>query len=343
VAIEKVPPRAPHRMNPEVPKPLSLIALRLLEKRPEDRYKSAEALLQALWEANKERSTSAWKVPLELPPEGPARVTQEEEEERRVLKQEAERRAQAARKQRSEELSREQALDQLSLPTQETQEPLILSEEKAARRKKGWSRIALAVGSLLMGVAVFTAWWAWRSPTDSTANAPSEKGSSFMPALSNSPPVKVVAAWLCATLSVGCASTPGRPLPGRCPEEAVRSMEELDLLRGTYQVVLDINQPGETTERGTYRPGPLVSKVVKYKFTGPLPEGTLLYGQLQTEGINGYVAARYTEALLPDGRRIPVCFVLGGWNGLLYPDEGSKPDAVRLPREFPAHAVDEWP
>ena len=96
VAIENVVPRAPHRINPEVPESLSRIALKLLEKRPEDRYPSAEALLQALWEAAKERSKPAWKVPLELPPEGPAPVTQEEVEERRLQEQEAERRAQEA-------------------------------------------------------------------------------------------------------------------------------------------------------------------------------------------------------------------------------------------------------
>jgi hypothetical protein len=55
--------------------------MKLLEKQPEDRYESAEALLKALWDANKERSTQAWKVRLGLPPEGPAPVTQEEVEE----------------------------------------------------------------------------------------------------------------------------------------------------------------------------------------------------------------------------------------------------------------------
>ena len=43
-------PRAPHRINPKVPLSLGAIAMRLLEKRPEDRFPSAEALHQALWE-----------------------------------------------------------------------------------------------------------------------------------------------------------------------------------------------------------------------------------------------------------------------------------------------------
>jgi serine/threonine-protein kinase len=70
-AIRLRMPRPPHRVNPKVPLSLSAIAMRLLAKRPEDRYESAHALYQALWEANKQRTSSAWKVPLDLPENGP--------------------------------------------------------------------------------------------------------------------------------------------------------------------------------------------------------------------------------------------------------------------------------
>ncbi|AKQ67729.1 serine/threonine protein kinase [Myxococcus hansupus] len=69
-AIETVTPRAPHVVNPKVPRALGDIALRLLAKRPEDRYASAEALLQALWDVAKEKRQPAWKVSLDRPPEG---------------------------------------------------------------------------------------------------------------------------------------------------------------------------------------------------------------------------------------------------------------------------------
>lgn len=82
-AIELTVPRAPHRLNPKVPRALSDIAMRLLAKRPEDRFPSAEALLDAFEEAAKEREAPEWNVPLDLPPEGPAKVTPEEVEERR--------------------------------------------------------------------------------------------------------------------------------------------------------------------------------------------------------------------------------------------------------------------
>ncbi|MFL5349740.1 MAG: hypothetical protein ACJ8AT_33500 [Hyalangium sp.] len=169
-----------------------------------------------------------------------------------------------------------------------------------------------------------------------------------MSTLSNSQPVRAVAAWLCVTFSVGCPAAQVRPLPEDCPQKAVRSMEKMDLFEGDgYHVIIDINQPGKGTDRGTYGPGPIVSKVVKYEWTGPLPDGTLLYGQLWTEGLTKEgpeaVLGRYTEALLPDGRRIPICFVLGDQTGLTRKLEGSKPGAARLPREWIALAVTMWP
>ena len=78
----------------------------------------------------------------------------------------------------------------------------------------------------------------------------------------------------------------------------------------------------------------------------PLPEGTLLYGQLWTEGISKLgdeaVMGRYTEALLPDGRRVPICFSLNDSTGLIFKLPGSKPGAVVLRRRSVAFAVEQW-
>jgi serine/threonine-protein kinase len=68
-AIETVTPLAPHTINPKVPRALGEIALRLLAKRPEDRYSGTEALLQALWDVTKEKRQPEWKVSLDLPAE----------------------------------------------------------------------------------------------------------------------------------------------------------------------------------------------------------------------------------------------------------------------------------
>jgi serine/threonine-protein kinase len=355
VAIENVVPRPPHRINPEVPESLSRIAMKLLEKQPEDRYESAEALLKVLWEANKERARKEWKVRLGLPPEGPAAVTQDEVEERRLLQQKSERRALEAKKEKEEELSHEQALEEISATLQalgakaqaaEALEAKVrAADEKAAQRKKRWRRIALIVGPLLLGLTLLAVWWAWRSPADSTAHAASQKGSLLMSTLSNSRPVRAVAAWLCATFTLGCPATQLRPPErGSCPQEVIQSMNEMDLFRRDgYRVILDINQPGKNTDRGTYRPGPITSKVVE----GPLPEGTLLYGHFWMEGLTKYgreaILGRYTEALLPDGRRVPVCIIPGDLSGLMVVGEGSKPGEAILPKEMSALAVEQWP
>ncbi|RKH26607.1 serine/threonine protein kinase [Corallococcus praedator] len=66
-AIETVVPRAPHEVNPKVPQALGDIAMRLLSKRPEDRYSSTETLLQALWEAAKDKRQQEWKLSLDVP------------------------------------------------------------------------------------------------------------------------------------------------------------------------------------------------------------------------------------------------------------------------------------
>jgi eukaryotic-like serine/threonine-protein kinase len=359
VAIENVVPRPPHRINPEVPEPLSRIAMKLLAKQPEDRYGSAEALLQALWDANKERATAAWKVRLGLPPEGPAPVTQDEVEERRLLQQESERRAQEAKKEKEEELSREQALEEISATIQElgaraqaaeaTAEALEAKvravEEKATRRKRHWRRIVLGAGPLLLGLVAVS--WVWLAPAMPFPAEP-EKGSSHVSTLSNSRPVRAIAAWLCATFTMGCPAAQVRPLPEDCPREVVRSMEEMGVFEsGDYRVIVDIHQPGRSGEFGTYRPGPIVSKVIRDSPSDALPEGTLLYGRLWTEGITNEgrdsVLGRYTEALLPDGRRIPVCITFGSDPTGLVSKDPTAPGETRLPRVWFAKPVRRWP
>jgi serine/threonine-protein kinase len=158
--------------------------------------------------------------------------------------------------------------------------------------------------------------------------------------------------WLCTATSLGCPAAQVRPAPEDCPEEARRNMfEVLKLNTGmSLWAIVDVNQPGEPTEEGTYRDGPLVSRVVQHERSPPqLPGGTLLYGRLWTgPGILDHegeesVLGRYTEALLPDGRKLPVCIVLGGVDGLREKLPGSKPGAVRLKRQLPVAAVRRWP
>jgi len=347
-AIETLVPRPPHYLNPDIPKSLSRIVMQLLEKRPEDRHESAEALHQALWEAAKERKSRTWKVPLVLPESGPPPVTQQELEERKALQQESERRAQEARKQEVETLSDKQRLEQISIATREFEaELLALEKEHAQRRKRRW-KMAAGVGVLLLSLSLFAAWRVWLTAA-STSPAASAKGIPLVSTLSNSKPMRAIAAWLCAAFSAGCPAAPLRPQPEDCPLEALESMESLNIReRLIYKVVLDINQPGEQTQEGIYRTGPIISRVVKDSVSAPsLPVGTLLYGQLWTEGLTrrgrDAVYGRYTEALLPDGRRVPICFALWDEAGIFPKEPGSKPGEARLPRVLDVMALDRWP
>jgi len=110
--------------------------------------------------------------------------------------------------------------------------------------------------------------------------------------------------------------------------------------------IIDRHQPGDRSELGTYRDGPVEGLITDG--AGRIPEGTVLRGQIWTgPGIYEYddeaVIVRYTEAMLPDGRTLPVCIVLGGPDGRVPKEPGSKPGAVLLPRQVPADPVLRWP
>ncbi|MBZ4416097.1 serine/threonine-protein kinase [Myxococcus sp. RHSTA-1-4] len=159
-------PRAPHRVNPKVPKSLSLITMRLLAKRPEDRFESAESLYTALWEANKARTSREWKVPLDLPESGPAPVTDEEMREQRLAEVEAPRAAQA-REREGDEKPLDDATD---VPL--TEDVFAHPSAAAARRAKSirtWERVRrpllkVATACALMAGLVTVAWWSMTRP-----------------------------------------------------------------------------------------------------------------------------------------------------------------------------------
>ncbi|MCY1082622.1 serine/threonine protein kinase [Archangium lansingense] len=348
-AIATVPPTAPHLLNPLAPRSLSDITLKLLEKKPEARYPDTEALLQALGTAaEQERKSPAWKVPL-TPPDDPAEATLEEKKERVAQHRKAVPENHVARPPEN-------------APSQEGAQP-------PTARSAGRSRwlVALLAGLLLPGAVGLLSGRALLAPTPAaapSASAPTQRGtppvlhpSQAQDSASsphNSSLSSLLAAWLCAATSLGCPAAQVKPPePADCSEDARRVMfEELKLSRGQYIVaILDINQPGGSQEDGIYRNGPIVGRVVQQAYTDPaLPGGTLLYGQLWTgpgiqdrDGLES-VIGRYTQALLPDGRKVPVCIVLntpayGRW----IKGPGSTSDTAVLPREVTMSAVLRWP
>jgi len=341
-------PAAPHMLNPKVPRALSDIAMRLVEKRPEARYPSAEALLQALWAAGKERKQPEWQVSLVLPPPPEELVPAETRGPLEFPVSSAGETPPAS----GEQVAGDEGEDADGTPDTPTAVPAPatggLYPPKIHPRGR-W----LLWG--LRGVLVlFLALWVGLS----TRALTSEKGSPFVPTAptpytppadaSRSRPARLLAAAICAAVGLGCPASQVKPEPAECPDEAVEAMLQVLKLRGRLRAVIDINQPGDQSQLGTYQDGPVVGRVVGYSWAdAALPDGTLLYGRLWTglvdEAGRPAAMARFSEAKLPDGRTYPVCVVLGNPDGRVRTLPGSKAGAAVLPRELPVSAVERWP
>ncbi|MCY1083422.1 serine/threonine protein kinase [Archangium lansingense] len=336
-AIAAVPPTPPHLLNPRAPRSLSDIAMRLLEKKPEDRYPSTESLLQALERAaEQERQSPAWKVPL-FAAEGNSSLP--------MPKEEAEPPTQPP------EAAREAPEE--SQPPKETQEEAQSAAPGRPRRAK-WSLVLFASLTTL-GLALWLVHSTLAPPPEALLpGAGSEKGNLPVSTPSRSTPSHLLAAWLCAAVGIGCPAVQVKPPePADCPKEATEAMfQELKVQTASLlRAVVDINQPGDTSEAGVYQDGPVIGRLTVGD--GNLPEGTLLHGRLWTgPGIYDIagdverpaVMGRYTLAVLPDGRKYPVCIVLGDpSDGRVPLHEGSKAGAGVLNRELPVSAVWRWP
>ncbi|HZH17447.1 MAG TPA: serine/threonine protein kinase, partial [Archangium sp.] len=340
-AIASVPPTAPHVLNPLAPRALSDITLKLLEKRPEDRYPDTEALLQALEEAvEKVRQSPAWKVPLFAVEDRPAET----------LPQEA-----AAQPAQLLPAARE-APEEAPPPEGEAHQEEAHQEAPAAPRgprRTRWSLVVLA-GLTVLCLALWLVHSTLAPPPEALLpGSGPEKGSPPVSTPSRSTPSSLLAAWLCATAGIGCPAAQVKPPePADCPKEATEAMfQELKVRTGSeLRAVVDINQPGDMSEEGVYTDGPVIGRLTVGD--GNMPEGTLLHGRLWTgPGIydletnveRAAVMGHYTLAVLPDGRKIPVCIVLGNPDGRVPKREGSKEGAAVLNREVPVSAVWRWP
>lgn len=157
---------------------------------------------------------------------------------------------------------------------------------------------------------------------------------------------KAAMAATCLELSTGCTGAQVKPFEEEpCPADAVTAMQRLGLTEGTSGLlVLDVRQPDTGTgELGRYQDGPITS-VIKWDEKGILPSGSLLVGALKTYNKGKSMPdvdvtyGRYTEVRTPEGKRYPVCFLLGNPDGV--PQfEASQPGAVALPRTLPFFAV----
>ncbi|MGZ3460216.1 MAG: serine/threonine protein kinase [Archangium sp.] len=365
-AITTIRPVEPHLLNPRAPHALSDVAMKLLEKQPAARYPDTKALLQALWAAGKERTSHSWKAPLILPTANvPVEATPEEREEWLSRQQEAAPKAEEATP--PVDPQPREAAPGAEVPSPEdAQLEEEAREEVPPKERRSWRARHLAVVGLLLLAVLFLASWLVRSTlppppmSEPTASVALEKGTAPVPTTPSQDPAPSIrsrfgflAVWLCTATSLGCPAAQVRPEPENCPEEALHNMFEVLKLNEEdrrFQATVDINQPGGPTEEGTYRDGPIIGRVVQYDWSPHgLPGGTLLYGRLWTgPGIQDRdgedaVMGRYTEALLPDGRKLSVCIVLGQADGREHKWPGSKPGAAVLKRELAVFPAERWP
>lgn len=350
VVILAKTPAAPHVRNPKVPRSLSDIVMRLLEKRPEARYPSVEALLQALWEAAKERRQPEWQASLALlpPAEQPASSRTQGLSEHAVLPEsEAPPAADAEGAPEASVEGEARATQEPHVPATETApEALAVAQPRPRRRWLQWGLSGALTLFLVLWVGLRTLGPAFEKGSPSVPSAPSPHA--FEAPLSSL--TRLLAAALCSVAGLGCPAAQVKPEPAACPEEAREAMFrvlKVDRSKGLSAVV-DINQPGDQNQFGTYQDGPVVGRVVGYDWADPaLPDGTLLYGRLWTGLVDdtGRPAAmvRYSEAKLPDGRTHPVCIVLGHFDGRVRVNPGSKSGTAVLQRELPISAVERWP
>jgi eukaryotic-like serine/threonine-protein kinase len=151
-----------------------------------------------------------------------------------------------------------------------------------------------------------------------------------------------------AALQVGCPGAQVRPEPADCPEAARKAMFNqqkdggLGLRKDSYvHFYADARQKGEEDD-GIFREGPVTGELAEDDRYGAIPKGTLLSGYLWT-GNKDKLLGRYTEARLPNGQRIPVCFELG-----IEGDPGaptlpkSKPGEIVTDRELIGSWVNRW-
>ncbi|WP_257460107.1 serine/threonine protein kinase [Archangium lipolyticum] len=140
-----------------------------------------------------------------------------------------------------------------------------------------------------------------------------------------------------------CTGAQVRPQPGDCPPEALAAMRSLrQAVPGTADVWLDVTKPHSRVGLDNYTDGPIISSIA-YS-TSDIPEGSVLYGWLWVTGngvdAEGYkkVYGRWDKLKLPDGREMPVCFILADSDGVEEVEVGP-PGYARFPRIAPLMSV----
>ncbi len=125
-----------------------------------------------------------------------------------------------------------------------------------------------------------------------------------------------------ASMLSACASVPAVPespkFPEDCPAEALQAMQREGLkLNHLLTIYLDVHRSIDTKRpkhsglpKIEVKTGPVLGRYDHLSVGGLVPVGTLFTGYIWTDADPEFIYGRYTEAILPDGRKIPVCLML---------------------------------
>jgi len=281
-------PLPPHLLNPRVPLEVEAVCLRLLAKKPEERYPSAVALYEALEEV-KARADNSWKEPLH-------------QEQRAAGK----RRTRAPRVLLGLGVGLALALGAWWLTSRQEMAPLEPPPQPAP---------AVAAPSQAPSPATVAPPAAPRKDSDSvkqqqTSSPPPEASPSGLEAALRKLCLGLYGGALQACMAAHSPVPPERPAPPpqECPARAMETMTALGLRLG------DMTSVEWTKVRGRAFPvredSPVFVFGVWETSTGEvaLPGDTRISGQLYIGEKRVY--ARFTEARTPAGETYPVCLEL---------------------------------
>ncbi len=314
-------PAAPAHVNPRVPRGLSDIVMRLLSKRPEERYRDGAEVHAALLAASAFGDDEPWDDS----------IFEWEEVDRSIRRPKAPPRRQPAPEPARQEpahvepppgglarCSRRQqvtlglvgagallAVGVLLVPRGTAPVPSpTTARVNPADPPAPVMEVARDAGSSDTGPAAAPPSQASTTPAVATSKVRDEDSPSVKKNLQQKPPSEdtpataqpsssgwVAAATVVTCLQTACASVPVKLQGGDCPPRALAAMERLKAWH-SHNVILDINQPlawGPGVDnkpedlRAVFREdGPIVSRLEGD--IGDMPEGTLLYGYLYVSG-----------------------------------------------------------
>ncbi len=334
-------PESPSNLNPRVPRALSDLCMRLLAKRPDARYASAQELCGVL-EAALSKADASWDVPLFASrATAPARAASPAEddaevdaEQQWVMEQPGQRRGRGERPSGTREPAPTPArwtlpkmmawgslLLMVSLGAWLLSRPTSLDPElaspSASPRRAGHevappAGLPEADGGAAPPVAAIPAPVASATPQEEDTRVKSQKTSSKTGQKESGSAAgwRALTTVAICTAAAGCPAVPVRPPPVDCPPETLSFMrEKLGIRVGDYARVVIDNDKGVGSVPIAVPAGDIESELTDD--LGKLPgedKRIWLYGQLFFGKDRVY--GRYTKAQLEDFTFVPVCLQL---------------------------------